>query len=652
MNAADTLASPFGWHDTNGVAGAEFTDTRGNNVNAQEDQNGNDGTGARPDGGASLVFDFPIDFSQAPSSYVDAATTNLFYWNNVSHDLFYRYGFDEASGNFQENNYGRGGSGSDSVNADAQDGSDTNNAQFGTPPEGQNPRMEMFIFTGVGARVEVASPASIADLYEAGSAVFGPAVTVGGTAGTLVQALDPADVDGPSTTDACSALTNAGALSGNLAIMDRGGCNFSVKVKNAQNAGAIGAIIVNNQGDEVIQMGGSDPTITIPSLFLGQSDGATIVAELGSGVSATLRTLQDRDSSLDAGIVVHEYAHGVTNRLTGGAANVSCLDLDQSRSMGEGWSDYFALTFTAKTGAAGSDPQEIGTYVFGNPTGPGIRTHPYTTDLALNPLTLGDVEFRVVPHGVGTVWATALWEAYWELVDAYGFDPDLYTGTGGNNLAIQLVMDALKLQPCDPTFIEARDAVLQADLVETGAANECYLWRAFAKRGMGPAAVVSTDPDRLNGITEDFALPAQCADFCGDGTPDAGEECDDGNRIPGDGCAADCMTESSYSFSGTAAGGMVRLVVEGTLLIVPTLAGESATAVAAKVAAAIEADATLGGLGVTATSIGDTLHTTGSLDAITIQDAGLNPQVPTGPASLLLLPLLLAAGGLRRLQRG
>ncbi len=651
VGVADTTASPFGWHDTNGIAGAEFTDTRGNNVTAQEDQDGNDGIGLKPDGGASLVFDFPIDFSQLPSTYVDAATTNLFYWNNVAHDLFYHYGFDEASGNFQENNYGRGGFGGDSVNADAQDGSDTNNAQFGTPPEGSNPRMEMFIFTGVGARVDVSAPLSIADLYQAGGAVFGPPVTIAGTGGSVVQALDPADAAGLSTTDACSALTNAGAVAGNLAIIDRGGCNFTVKVKNAQNAGAIGAIVVNNQGDEVIPMGGTDPTITIPSLFVGQSDGATIVAELGGGVTAALRTLQDRDSSFDAGIVVHEYAHGVTNRLTGGAANVGCLDLDQSRSMGEGWSDYYALAFTAKPGGAGTDARELGTYVFGNPSGPGIRTHPYTTDLGLNPLTFTDVQTRVVPHGVGTVWATMLWEAYWELVDAYGFDPDLYTGSGGNNLTTQLVTDALKLQPCDPTFIEARDAVLQADLVAHGAANECYLWRAFAKRGIGPTATIATDPDRLNGLTEDFTLPAQCADFCGDGTPDLGEECDDGNRMPGDGCAADCMTEASHTFVGTAAGGSVSAVIEGVLLIVPTTAGETAADVAAKVAAAIDADPTLSGLGISATSVGDTFHTTGSIDSVSIQDTGLNPQVPTGSAGLALLPLLLAAAGLARLRR-
>ncbi|MDY8136463.1 M36 family metallopeptidase [Aquimarina sp. 2201CG5-10] len=154
-NPANITASPFGWHDTNGIAGAEHTITRGNNVWAQEDTNDNNGIGFAPDGGASLDFDFPLNLTQQPSTYQSAAITNLFYWNNIIHDVFYQYGFDEASGNFQENNYGKGGAGSDSVDAQAQDGSVTcndprtgciNNANFGTPPDGSNPKMQMFLW--------------------------------------------------------------------------------------------------------------------------------------------------------------------------------------------------------------------------------------------------------------------------------------------------------------------------------------------------------------------------------------------------------------------------------------------------------------------------------------------------------------------------
>ncbi len=143
----DPIASPYGWHDTNAAAGAEYTITRGNNVYAQWDNDNNNNTfGFAPDGGSGLVFDFPIDLTQAPSTYISAAITNLFYWNNHMHDFAYAYGFDEASGNFQVNNYGNGGLGSDEVIADAQDSGGSNNANFSTPVDGNRPRMQMYLW--------------------------------------------------------------------------------------------------------------------------------------------------------------------------------------------------------------------------------------------------------------------------------------------------------------------------------------------------------------------------------------------------------------------------------------------------------------------------------------------------------------------------
>ena len=149
VNPANALASPFGWNDTNGAAGAESTLTTGNNVDAYTDVDANNTADAnsRPNGGASLNFDFPLDLTLAPSGYRPAAVANLYYINNIVHDVQYQYGFDEAAGNFQVNNYGRGGAGNDSVRAEAQDGSGTNNANFGTPSDGSRPRMQMYIWT-------------------------------------------------------------------------------------------------------------------------------------------------------------------------------------------------------------------------------------------------------------------------------------------------------------------------------------------------------------------------------------------------------------------------------------------------------------------------------------------------------------------------
>ena len=134
-NAADPTPSPFGWHDTNGVPGSEFTVTRGNNVHAYADRDANNvaDPGSSPDGGAALAFDFPLDLTRRPLDSQPAVVTNLFYWNNIMHDVSYGYGFDETAGNFQVNTYGRGGAGNDDVRAEAQDGSGRNNANFGTP---------------------------------------------------------------------------------------------------------------------------------------------------------------------------------------------------------------------------------------------------------------------------------------------------------------------------------------------------------------------------------------------------------------------------------------------------------------------------------------------------------------------------------------
>ena len=645
------IPSPFGWHDEDGIEGAEFTDTRGNNVRAQEDVDGNDTGGLRPDGGPGLDFDFPIDLSQHPSTYREASISNLFYWNNIAHDLFYRYGFDEASGNFQKNNYGRGGIENDAVLADAQDGAGMNNAQFGAPPDGSRGRMEMFIFSPA-TRFEILSPASIADVYPGAAALFGPSVSTGGLTGDVAIALDPADLAGPSTFDGCSALTNPSEIVGKIALIDRGICNFAVKVREAQDAGAIAALIVNHLGDGILQMAGTDPLITIPSFLVGLSTG-TAIRNAVDPVSVNMTLLPMRDGSLDAGIILHEYGHGVTTRLTGGALNSNCLTAAQSAGMGEGWSDFFSLFFGTKDTHDGTEPRGLGTYVLADSTGGGgIRTQPYSTDMSINTLSFSDIATQSVPHGVGEVWAAALWEVFWELVNAHGFDADLYDGTGGNNLALQLVIDALKIQPCEPSFLEARDAILLADLNETGGMNRCQIWRAFAKRGIGDASSDEDDSDLLTTV-EDFTLPADCATFCGDGFISPGEECDDTNLIALDGCSELCLAEASYLFNGIAEGGSVQTVINGVTLSVTTSAGETASQVAEKVAAAVMEDVSLAGLGISASANGAQFITSGIIDSITIDDPGLAaPELPLSRDLGLLLAGLLVMTGASALKWG
>jgi hypothetical protein len=375
-NPANATASPFGWHDTDGVSGAEFTTTQGNNAHAYTDIDANNipDAGSSPDGGAGLLFDFPLDFTQPPSTYRPAAVSHYFYWTNLLHDIPYIYGFDEAAGNFQENNYGNGGMGSDYVHAEAQEGTGTNGGIFFTPPDGSNPRMQMYIWT-------FATP--------------------------------------------------------------------------------------------------------------------------------------HRDGVFDNGVTAHEYGHGISNRLTGGPANVSCLN--NAEQMGEGWSDWQALSLTMLPSHTATTPRGIGTYLLGQPpTGAGIRIAPYTTDFALNNYTYANLPTVGGSHNIGFVWATMLWEMNWELIAAHGFNPDIYgaPNSGGNNLAYKLVQDGMAIQPCSPGFVDGRNAILTADMVLTGGANQCRIWAAFARRGLGASASQGSSNSTTDGMAA-FDVPAQC----GGGTP-------------------------------------------------------------------------------------------------------------------------------------
>ena len=375
--ALDTTASPNGWINDGG------NETVGNNVDAHSDTNSdNVADTPRPQGSPNRVFDFPLDLAQAPSTYRNAAITDLFYWCNIIHDRFYQLGFTEAAGNFQTNNFGRGGIGNDAVQADAQDGSGTNNANFSTPPDGSAGRVQMFVFDG---------------------------------------------------------------------------------------------------------------------------------------------TTPDRDGSFDHDIVIHEYTHGLSNRLVGGGVGISAL---QSRGMGEGWSDFYGLALLSEPGDDAAGNYAAGGYATHQLSGMttnyyfGIRRYPYSTDRTKNPLTFRDIDpAQASPHtGIplsprysssnfdaaavhrqGEVWCVTLWEVRANLIARHGF-------TAGNERTLQLITDGMKLAPANPNFLQARDAILQADLVGNGGADRGALWAGFAKRGMG-AGATSPASSTTTAVVESFDIP-------------------------------------------------------------------------------------------------------------------------------------------------
>jgi uncharacterized repeat protein (TIGR01451 family) len=373
--ALNTNASPNGW-----INDAD-NETRGNNVDAHLDRDRNNQPDLpRPQGNPNRVFDFPLDLTQSPATYGDTAVVQLFYWCNFTHDKLWELGFNEAAGNFQNNNFGRGGLGNDGVLADGQDGSGFNNANFTFRPDGQPPRIQMYLF------------------------------------------------DGP------------------------------------------------------------DP---------------------------------DRDGDFDAEVIIHEYVHGLSSRLVGGGVGISEL---QTAGMGEGWSDWYALMLLSEAGDDLGGNYAAGGYLTYQLDGLlenyyyGIRRYPYSTNFLRNPLTFKDIDptqadghagvptsgpfnpnFADEVHNQGEVWCVTLWDARVNLVAKHGF-------TNGNQIMLQLVTDGMKLAPVNPNFLQARDAIIQADIVNNGGANFFELWSAFAKRGMGSSASSPASGTTV-GLVEAFDLP-------------------------------------------------------------------------------------------------------------------------------------------------
>ncbi len=372
ITPASVPQSPNNWINDND------NDTQGNNVDAHLDlDNDNLPDLPRPTGSPARTFDFAQDNAQSPTLWRDAAVTNLFYFCNRYHDKLYSLGFDEAAGNFQTDNFGLGGLGNDRVLADAQDGGGTNNANFGTGPDGTSGRMQMYVFTGPNP---------------------------------------------------------------------------------------------------------------------------------------------DRDGDVDSDIVYHEHSHGLSNRLH----NLQVSGV-QAGGMGEGWSDFFGVMINAEPSDDPSLTYHTGGYTvyllgagFVDNYYFGIRRFPYSTDLNKNPTTYADIDPAQqsfppgIPrspvignsanevHNVGEVWCNMLLEVRANLWASHGF--------AGNDLLMQLVVDGMKNDPGTPNFLQARDGILLADMVNNGSANLADIWTGFAKRGCGYSAT-SPSGSTSAGVVEAFDTP-------------------------------------------------------------------------------------------------------------------------------------------------
>lgn len=219
-----------------------------------------------------------------------------------------------------------------------------------------------------------------------------------------------------------------------------------------------------------------------------------------SGTSGTY--VYNTDSALDPDIVFHEFTHGVTDRLAAGTLPY----WGQSGAIHEGNSDFFALNIQTAESSPLNGTYPVSTYSDQNFT-EGIRFFPYSTSLAVNPLTYADFGtvawYGAEVHADGEIWAAALWEMRGALIDALGFEE-------GRTRSGQLVIDALQLLPDDPTFVDFRNAILVANDARYAGEEATALWAAFAKRGLGGLASGGADAYSLY-VLPDFSEPSDAA---------------------------------------------------------------------------------------------------------------------------------------------
>ena len=548
------------------------TFTFGNNVFAYSDRNGGgDGGLINPnngyqDGGSDLradvtgprTFDRVYDLNQAPnvsSEQIKASITQIFYTNNWLHDFWYDSGFNEASNNAQLSNYGRGGAERDPLLVEAQDAADSgqsNNANMSPLADGTSPRMQMYVWTGIGNRSLVTTPPLT---FTDGIGASGYGVqTFEVTNVPLVLANDGSTVVMAGTmgvgtvTDACQALP--AAVSEKIVVAERGGCNFTVKSVNAQAAGAVGIILLNNAaGNTAPSPGGADPSIKIPLLGISLEDGAKLKAALAAGpVSATLKRGAEtmRDGTIDNTIVAHEWGHYLHHRLVQ-CSSASC------NGMSEGWGDFVALMLSVRENDTFEDGKtyalsQYATAGFGRDGSYfGIRRAPYSKSKMKNPFTFGHIrQMSALPmggvplasagadmsevHNVGEIWAQALFEAYTNLIKTGRAANPPVPFTETQRRMADYVVAGMKSAPVEPTFVQQRDSILAAAYATKRMDDFSALAKGFADRGLGVSAVAPpTTSTNLNEAVENFDFKGRLA-FVNATVDDSSMSCDkDGN---------------------------------------------------------------------------------------------------------------------------
>jgi len=553
--------NPEGLPDPWLSAGA--TETLGNNVTAYTDRDaylsnwglprrdGFTSGDVRATTTAERTFDYSYDHARAPEaaeSQLKASVTQVFYVNNWLHDFWYDSGFDEAAGNAQLDNYGRGGEDGDPMRAEAQDSAEsgaTNNANMSVLSDGASPRMQMYVWGGLPVRALVTEPALTFD-DELGAASYGPQTF--DITGELVLVDDGSEevapdsgtsgtsgMTGGSVTDACQRLP---ALNDRIAVVERGGCTFVEKVENLERAGARAVLILDNaQGHIAVNPSVDDPPdVSLPLLALSYEDGQKVKTLLQSATALPPTAARFyrgpevmRDGTIDNSVVAHEWGHYIHHRL------VTCGSLSCA-GMSEGWGDFIALMMVVREGDSFDNQVfPLSQYATGGLNQYsayfGTRRAPYSTDLTKNPFTFKHVrEAAELPtgavlaptspemnevHNVGEIWASMLFEAYVNVIKA-GQAAGRPFSESQRRMA-DYVVAGMKAAPVEPTFAQQRDAILAAASAMASddasrAADIEAIAQGFAKRGLGSGAVVPpATSSTLNEAEESFDVQPAAA---------------------------------------------------------------------------------------------------------------------------------------------
>jgi Zn-dependent metalloprotease len=232
-------------------------------------------------------------------------------------------------------------------------------------------------------------------------------------------------------------------------------------------------------GNDAVLAEAQQSKLTNNAAFAPTPEGIGPKIRMGLFTRGTTSLIDDLDSDYDGQVVIHEYGHGVSNRLVGAKTSVSCLAKMQSGALGEGWSDYFSISFF-------NNPVEGG-YISQN-SAVGIRRYSYEG----YPLTYEDIgtgKHGYEVHDDGEIWTGTLWDL---------------RKTLGQTVTDQLVLDGLRSTPCNPSMTDARDGILAADQADNNGANRSAIWTVFARHGMGYSAL-GVDGTILTGTRYDAA---------------------------------------------------------------------------------------------------------------------------------------------------